>query len=80
MPLALSVEQEEVMKYKYEDKSLLGGWRIKVKKGPATVGNIRKNPSSGGYQFFKGPANELSPSFEEQSIDALKLRIEALSL
>lgn len=68
------------MKYQYEDKSLLGGWRIEVKKGPATVGNIRKNPSSCGYQFFKGSTNELSASFEEQSIDALKLRIEALSL
>ena len=63
------------MKYRYEERSLLGGWRIEVKKGPVTVGNIHKNLSSGGYQFFKGSRNELSPSFEEQSIDALKVRI-----
>ncbi len=68
------------MKYQYEEKHLLGGWRIAVKKGPIIIGNIRKNPSYGVYQFFEGARNELSPSFEEQSLDDLKSRIEKMAL
>jgi len=29
--------------YKYEEKSLLGGWKIEVRKGIQHLGNIRKN-------------------------------------
>ena len=65
------------MEYKYEEKSLLGGWQIEVRKNLIHVGNIRRNPSTGGYQFFKGPYNQLNPSFEEQDLEDLKQIIES---
>jgi len=65
------------MEYTYEEKSLLGGWQIEVRRGSEHIGNIRRNPLNDAYQFFKGPYNELTPSFEEQDLDSLKQRIES---
>ena len=62
--------------YKYEEKSLLGGWRIEVRKGIKHLGNIGKNPSSGAFQYYEGPNNTLNYSFENPDLDALKKRIE----
>ncbi len=62
--------------YKYEEKSLLGGWKIEVKKGAIHIGNIRKNPTSGAFQYYKGPNNVLNYSFEEDDLEVLKKRIE----
>lgn len=62
--------------YKYEEESLLGGWKIEVRKGIQHLGNIRKNPSSGAFQYYEGPNNTLDYSFENPDLDALKKRIE----
>lgn len=63
-------------KYKYEEKSLLGGWQIEVKKGIRCIGNIRKNPVSGAFQYYEGPDNILNYSFEENDLEVLKKKIE----
>jgi hypothetical protein len=60
----------------YEEKDLLGGWQIEVRKGRAHIGNIRRSPS-GSFQYFSGPQNQLNPSFEEYDLEDLKKRIEA---
>lgn len=58
--------------YKYEEKSLLGGWIIEVKNGIQHIGNIRKNPNSGAFQYYEGPNNTLNYSFENLDLNALK--------
>ena len=63
-------------KFGYEEKSLLGEWRIEVKKGFKHIGNIRQNPSTNGFQFFQGSHNMLTPSFEEMDLEILKKKIE----
>jgi len=64
-------------KITYQEKDLLGGWSIEVRKGIVPIGNIRKNPSNGNFQYFSGPNNQLNYSFEEVDLDILKQRIEA---
>jgi len=64
-------------KITYQEKSLLGGWEIEVRKGIVPIGNIRKNPSNGNFQYFSGPSNQLNWSFEEADLDILKQRIES---
>ncbi len=70
-------------KYDYVDKQMkspLGGWIIEVRKGPSVKGNIRKNPVTGRYQFYRGSRNAIRPALEESDIEALKQRIEKLEL
>jgi hypothetical protein len=63
-------------KFHYKEKSLLGGWQIEVRNGIVPIGNIRKNPISGAFQYYKGLHNQLNYSFEEKDLDVLKRRIE----
>lgn len=65
--------------FMYKEKDLLGGWSIEVRKGIVPIGNIRKNPSNGNFQYFSGPSNQLNWSFEEADLDILKQRIEAIA-
>ena len=62
--------------FRYIEKDLLGGWVIEVRKGAAHIGNIRKNRIIEKFQYYAGPNNQLSPSFEEASLDVLKRKIE----
>lgn len=62
---------------RYQEKDLLGGWLIEVRKGIAHIGNIRKNPLNGNFQYFPGPNNQLNQAFEEVDLDTLKQRIES---
>ena len=62
--------------FKYQEKDLLGGWLIEVRKGIIHIGNIRKNPSNGKFQYYPGPNNMLTVTFEEDGLDVLKRRIE----
>ena len=62
--------------YKYKEKSLLGGWKIEVRKGVRHLGNIRKNPSNSAFQYYPGPDNILNYSFEETDLEILKKKIE----
>lgn len=63
-------------KFTYEEKDLLGGWQIEVRKGRVHIGNIRRRPS-GGFQYFSGPQNQLNPSFKEHDLENVKKKIEA---
>ncbi|GAH64606.1 unnamed protein product [marine sediment metagenome] len=63
--------------FRYKEKDLLGGWLIEVRKGPAHIGNIRKNPMTGAFQYYSGPNNQLNWSFEDDNLDSLKKRIES---
>ena len=66
-------------KFSYEEKSLLGGWQIEVRNGIIHIGNIRKNPSNGAFQYYEGPHNQLNYRFEEKELDVLKKKIETKS-
>jgi hypothetical protein len=67
-------------KYKYVEKPSPGRWWMEVRKGSSCKGNIRKNPITGRYQFYRGAANVLRPSFEEADLEALIHLIEDLDL
>jgi hypothetical protein len=67
-------------KYEYVERPPRGGWLAEVRKDGAPKGNIRKNPVTGRYQFYRGRLNVLRPSLEESDIEALKKRIEELDL
>jgi hypothetical protein len=53
---------------------------MEVRKGLSHKGNIRKNRTTGRYQFFRGSRNAIHPSLEESDIETLKERIEELDL
>lgn len=67
-------------KYEYVDRPPTGGWVSEVRKGSSHKGNIRKNRTTGRYQFFRGSRNVIRPSLEETDIETLKKRIEELDL
>ncbi|MDD4894665.1 MAG: hypothetical protein PHW54_05055 [Candidatus Omnitrophica bacterium] len=63
--------------FSYKEKDLLGGWKIEVINGIVHIGNIRKNPNSGAFQYYHGPNNILNYAYEEMNLDTLKQRIES---
>ncbi len=62
--------------FKYKEQDLLGGWKIEVRKGPVHIGNIKKNPTTGAFQYYSGPNNQLNWSFDDDDLDRLKKKIE----
>ncbi|MCX5807385.1 MAG: hypothetical protein NT010_15190 [Proteobacteria bacterium] len=67
-------------KYDYKEKPSSVRWWMEVRKGSVCKGNIRKNPFTGRYQFYRGAANVLRPSFDEADLEALIARIEEVDL
>jgi len=67
-------------KYEYVGRTPSGGWLMEVRKNGSPKGNIRKNPVTGRYQFYRGRLNVIRPSLEESDMEALKARIEELDL
>jgi hypothetical protein len=59
-----------------EYKTLAGEWALEVKRG-APIGNIRKNESTGRYEFFKGPNTVVVPLYDGPDLNTLKQRIKA---
>jgi len=68
--------QESSMKFEYIAKSKFGGDYIEVRKNGLPIGKIRENEVLGVFQYYRGMTNELTPEFQERSLDALKARIE----
>jgi hypothetical protein len=67
-------------KYIYVGRAPWGGWIMEVRKGGAHKGNIRKNPVTGRYQFYRGSLNATRPLLEASDMEALKEKIEELDL
>jgi hypothetical protein len=53
---------------------------MEVRKGPSHKGNIRKNPVTGRFQFYRGSRNAIRPMLEDSDMETLKERIEELDL
>jgi hypothetical protein len=53
---------------------------MEVRKGSSCKGNIRKNPFTGRYQFYRGAVNAIRPSLEEARLEELVAQIEELEL
>jgi hypothetical protein len=53
---------------------------MEVRKGSSCKGNIRRNPYTGRYQFYRGAANVIRHSLEDVDLEALKVRIEELDM
>ena len=67
-------------KYEYLDRPPTGGWVAEVRRDRSHVGNIRKNRTTGRYQFFRGSHNAIRPMLEESDLATLKKEIEGLDL
>jgi len=67
-------------KYEYKERPPTGGWILEVRKGPTHLGNVRKNRTTGRYQFFRGSRNAIRAMREESTLDALIESIEKLDL
>lgn len=65
-------------KYEYVDRPPVGGWIVEVRKGRSHKGNIRKNPVTGRFQFYRGSVNAIRPSFEASDLETLKSKIEEM--
>jgi len=66
--------------YDYLERAPFGGWLMEVRKGQSCKGNIRKNPVTGRYQFYRGSRNATRPMLEDADMEKLKERIEDLDL
>ncbi len=67
-------------KYEYVDKPPGGGWLLEVRKGTSRKGNIRKNPITGRYQFYRGSVNATRCALDESDVETLKSKIEEFDL
>jgi hypothetical protein len=67
-------------KYQYVEKPSDARWWMEVRKASSCKGNIRKNPFTGRYQFYRGAANVTRSSLEEASLEALIAQIEELDM
>jgi hypothetical protein len=67
-------------KYEYLDRQPTGGWIAEVRRDRSHVGNIRKNRTTGRYQFFRGSRNAIRPMLEESDLQMLIKEIEKLDL
>jgi hypothetical protein len=67
-------------KYEYVEKPSPDRWWMEVRKGSSCKGNIRKNPITGRYQFYRGAVNVIRASLEEARLEALIAQIEELDL
>jgi hypothetical protein len=67
-------------KYDYVERVPSGGWLMEVRKGRSNKGNIRKNPVTGRYQFYRGSYNATRPMLEDSDMEKLIGRIEELDL
>ena len=66
------------MTLQFKELSTLGaGWSLEVRRSLVLIGHVRRNPSTGGYQYFHGPDNELTPSREEADLESLKAWVQA---
>jgi len=60
-----------------EKSTLSVGWGLEVLKDAILVGFVRKNPSSGLFQYFDGIRNTLTPNLQDNDLKRLKKRIMA---
>jgi hypothetical protein len=60
-----------------EYKTSAGDWALEVRRGVLPIGNIRKNESTGKYEFFKGPDTVVSPLFDGVDLNTLRQKIKA---
>ncbi|MGD9577597.1 MAG: hypothetical protein AB7Y74_05050 [Syntrophorhabdus sp.] len=67
-------------KYEYKEKTSSGRWWMEVKKDSSCKGNIRKNPFTGRYQFYRGAVNVTRPSMEDVNLEALIAEIENMDM
>ena len=76
----MEVVMASMARYEYAARPPTGGWLLEVRKDGSPKGNIRKNPVTGRYQFYRGRLNVLRPSLEESNLETLKEKIEKLDL
>jgi hypothetical protein len=67
-------------RYKYLERPPTGGWILEIRKDARHVGNVRKNRTTGRYQFFRGSRNAIRPMLEESDLETLKQRLEETEL
>jgi len=64
------------MTIEFKEKNTLGGgWSLEVKRGPSLLGHIRRRPDTGTFRYFRGSQNQLTPSYENADLEALKAQV-----
>ncbi len=58
-----------------EYKTSAGDWVLEVKRGVVPIGSIRKNESTGRYEFFKGRDTAVVPLFDAVELNTLREKI-----
>ena len=58
-----------------EYKTVAGDWAMEVIRGVIPIGNIRKNDSTGRYEFFKGPVTVVVPLYKTFDLNTVQLMI-----
>jgi hypothetical protein len=60
-----------------EYRTLAGNWALEVRRGVVPIGNIRKNESTGKYEFFEGRDTVVVPLYDGVDLNTLRQRIKA---
>jgi hypothetical protein len=76
--ISVIARRAAMSKYEYVEKGSGRGWMMEVRKGASHKGNVRKNPITGRFQFFKGPRNAIRTTLEEPDLATLVAGIEKL--
>lgn len=60
-----------------EYKTSAGDWALEVRRGIVPIGSIRKNESTGRYEFFQGRDIIGAPLYDGIDLNTLRQRIKA---
>ncbi len=60
-----------------EYRTIAGEWAMEVKRGVVPIGSIRKNESTGRYEFFEGRDTVVTPLYDGVDLNTLRQRIKA---
>jgi hypothetical protein len=56
--------------------TLGAGFSVEVRNLGVVVHHIRKRPDTGVFRYYRGEHNELTPTYENGDLEALKRRVQ----
>lgn len=66
------------MTVEFEEKQTLGGgWSIEVRSNHVLLGHIRRRPDTGAFRYYRGAHNDLTATYESDSVEEVKRQVAA---